>query len=269
MKDKPSILRTLLALVLLLLPSLLCPAQQVADKAVADSLYESKNYAAAAEQYALLADSLEAPDVYYNLGNAEYKLKHYAQAVLAYERALRLDPDNEDAQYNVTLVRTRLADRFARPSEMFFFSWLRTWVGAHSVGHWTLWSFFWLAASFLFLILYITRVRMWLRKTGFFAALFCFLCFLVTTTFALVQRATFSSDSAAIVLADEVQLYASPTTSSKAVRVLHEGTRVEILDATKDGWLQVELFDGNTAFLKNKADSGVILERINPSARQK
>lgn len=225
---------------------------RVADKATADSLYAAKQYAEAVELYTVLSDSLESSEIYYNLGCAEYKQKHYARAILAYERALRIDPDNADAQYNITLVRTRIADRFADPSEMFFISWLRTWVTSHSVSHWTGWSFGWIVAFFAGMILYFLGRRMWQRKVGFFFAIFCALAFLLTTIFAIVQRVAFAGNSDAVIMAEEVKLYTSPSTSSKQVRTIHEGTTVTVLELQGKDWTLVELPDATEAWLPGR-----------------
>lgn len=222
------------------------------DKAVADSLYTARDYAEAVRHYAALADSLPSSDVYYNLGNAHYRQKNYAQAVLAYERALRLNPDNDDAQFNITLVRTRLADSFGKSSEMFFVSWIRAWVKSHSVMHWTAFSLLWLVVFFVCLAVYLVGSRLSLRKVGFFGAIFAVLCFLLTTTFAIVQRYNFYNNTDAVILASELQLYASPSASSKQVRTIHEGTTVTIIDSEGKSWHQVVLPDGTEAWMPAK-----------------
>lgn len=227
------------------------PASLDGGKAVADSLYAAGAFKQAAEHYAALADSTMSTDIYYNLGNAEYKQKHYAKAVLAYERALWIDADNEDAQYNISLVRTRLTDRFSKPSEMFFISWFRTWISSHSVAHWTKLSFAWFAVFFAFLILYLVGSRIWLRKTGFFLAIFCFVCFLTASAFAAVQRYNYYNNTDAVILADETTLYASPSESSKNLQTLHEGTTVTLDDMHEKGWVLVTLPDGRTGWLKD------------------
>lgn len=234
------------------------------DKATADSLYAAKQYPEASDLYRLLADSIESTDVYYNLGCAEYKQKHYGRAVLAFERALRIDPDNDDAQYNITLVRTQVEDRFAEPSEMFFISWFRTWVASGSVGHWTLLSFVWLVAFFGCTILYFVGRRLLLRKAGFFTAIFCALAFVLTTVFAIVQRSAYANNSDAVIMADEVQLYSSPSTSSKLLRTIHEGTTVTVLDVQKGGWMLVELPDATEGYLNHSQ-----IEFVVPAKRTK
>lgn len=256
-------LRTIVALFLSLFAVLSLSAAPVSEKSAADSLYAAKIYAEAGEMYAHLADSIESSELYYNLGNAEYQLKHYGRAILAYERALRIDPGNEEAQYNITLVRTRIADRFADPSEMFFISWFRAWVSSDSVAHWTLLSFGWLVAFFAGLILYFIGQRMWVRKTGFFAALFCALAFLLTTIFAIVQRWAYANNSDAIIMAEEIQCFSSPSTSSKQLRLLHEGTKVTVLDLQKDGWLLVALPDATEGYLQQSQ-----IEFVTPHKQQ-
>lgn len=46
-----------------------------------------------------------SPDLAYNLGNAYFRRGQVGQAVWAFERALALEPDHEDARYNLDRVR--------------------------------------------------------------------------------------------------------------------------------------------------------------------
>lgn len=64
--------------------------------------YEAKNYAIAIAQFEqLVAQRVEDPSVFYNLGNAYYRSGRLAPAIANYERALRLDPGFENAQENL------------------------------------------------------------------------------------------------------------------------------------------------------------------------
>lgn len=78
----------------------------------ANSLYAEGSYGAAAEVYQTIIDGgFRSAEVYYNLANARYKEGNLGQAVLGYERALRLDGSNRDAVDNLEFVREQLADR--------------------------------------------------------------------------------------------------------------------------------------------------------------
>ena len=72
----------------------------------ADSLYLKKEYYSAIKYYeeSLKKDGLSS-DVYYNLGNAYYRSNMLGKSILNYERALRLDPENSDAKFNLELYR--------------------------------------------------------------------------------------------------------------------------------------------------------------------
>lgn len=54
--------------------------------------------------------------LYTNLGNAALQAEHIGQAVLAYHRALRLDPDTQAARQNLVYIRSLLPSWVPRPS---------------------------------------------------------------------------------------------------------------------------------------------------------
>lgn len=245
-------------LLLLFLSSLLTANAASADVMAADSAYLAKNYKAAAAGYASVSDSIECADIYFNLGNAEFRLKHYPEAVLAYLRALRVDPGHDDARYNLAIVRSRLTDRFVKPSEMFFISWMRDWCNHQSVSHWVGWSIVWLILFFAALAVYMVGGKMWIRKTGFFSSLLMLLCFVTATVFAVMQRMSYTDNKEAVIFAPSVPLFASPSTSSKEVMTIHKGTTVEVIGRDHTGsqshtpWLQVMLPDGRTCWMQTK-----------------
>lgn len=55
----------------------------------------------------LLQGGVESAALYYNLGNAYYRTGKIAASILNYERALKLDPNNKDAKYNLELVNSK------------------------------------------------------------------------------------------------------------------------------------------------------------------
>ena len=71
-------------------------------------MLKGETRSAAALYESLLDRGATHPDVYFNLGNAYARSERWVQAVIAYERALRLDPTAVDVKTNLRSVRGRL-----------------------------------------------------------------------------------------------------------------------------------------------------------------
>ena len=94
-------------------------------KAQADSAYQQEHYQQAAQIYEQLLKRGESADLYYNLGNAYYRMDDITHAVLAYERALLLSPGDADVRFNLQMARSKTIDKIVPESEMFFVTWYR------------------------------------------------------------------------------------------------------------------------------------------------
>jgi tetratricopeptide (TPR) repeat protein len=72
----------------------------------------------------ILASEKANWQVYYNLGNAHYKQKQFGKAILNYERALRLNSDNEDIDFNLDLANLSVTDRITAMPRSLIVIWL-------------------------------------------------------------------------------------------------------------------------------------------------
>ena len=74
--------------------------------------YRGENYQRAAEGWAERAGGEAAlPDDHYNLGNALAQLGDYQKAIAAYQKALALSPEHEDAAFNKTLLEQLMEEQ--------------------------------------------------------------------------------------------------------------------------------------------------------------
>ncbi|MEA3212989.1 MAG: hypothetical protein QOE70_6046 [Chthoniobacter sp.] len=103
---------------------LLCSAGwrlHAADFEAANQLYEQGKYPEAKMAYERLVAAGEwRANLFYNLGNAEYRLEAPGRAILNYERALALDSAHPEAHANLSLVRGKTGALL----------WPRTWRDA-------------------------------------------------------------------------------------------------------------------------------------------
>lgn len=81
---------------------------EYASKALAQ--YKSEDYHGAIEswQKELKDPKAHLSSIYFQIGNAYSKMKNYPQAILHYEKSLRLDYNQEDVKFNIKVARAKL-----------------------------------------------------------------------------------------------------------------------------------------------------------------
>ncbi len=78
---------------------------------IGDVLYKKKNYEEALKSFdktTAADDILLQSKSYYNLGNTLYRMGKLPESIQMYKKALELNPDDEDAKYNLEYVRTKI-----------------------------------------------------------------------------------------------------------------------------------------------------------------
>ncbi len=212
------------------------------DKAIADSLYAKEQYRSAADIYeSLLSDKGEAPAVYYNLGNAYYRLGMYAKAILNYERALLLAPSDEDVKTNLALAYSKTVDKYEDEGAMFYARWFDGVKHAMPSDAWA-----WLAVSsflafLLLLSLYIWSKRVVLKKIGFYCSLVCLLVSVVGNVCAFSQRADILARDHAVIMEPSVTVKSTPSDAGTALFVIHEGYKVNVRDNSMSDWVEISI----------------------------
>lgn len=232
--------------------TLVATVASAVTKADADSAYVRQNYQQAIKDYEeLLAGGVSA-DVYYNLGNAYYRTDNITKAVLNYERALLLHPGDGDIRFNLQMARSKTIDKIVPESEMFFVTWYRSVVNTMSVDGWASCALISIALSIALFLVYLFASQLWLRKTGFFGALLLMVVFALSNVFAWQQKQALTGRRGAIVMSASAPVKSTPAGNGTDLFILHEGTKVEITDATMRQWFKVRLADGKEGWIAAK-----------------
>ena len=219
------------------------------SKVEADKLYTQENYAEAAEAYQAVLQSGVAAEVYYNLGNCYYKLDKIPMAILNYERALLLAPADADIRANLALARGKTVDKVIPPSEMFFVTWWRNLTNSMSIDAWSTLGLAAFVVILLGLLAYMFATPLWARKLGVYGAMALFLFMLVANLAALSQYAGLKHHDTAIVLSPAVSVKSSPSERSTDLFLIHEGSKVEILDNSMKDWIEVKFEEGKQGWI--------------------
>ncbi len=246
---------TIISIAILFSP-LFLSAQPTQALQAANQAYRDKEYEEAIRQYEeILFEGYHSEALYYNLGNAYYRTGETGRAILNYQRALKLDPQDHNTLHNLEAAQARLPEPPARIQQSGV---VEAWLSVQNALSTRTWSVIGLALLWLGC----GGIALWLlgrsprrKKVGLAGALvlitLCLLPFLLA--YGRSQQEFFSSK--AVVMVEETQLHAAPEEDSQAVQKLYEGATVEILDAigawnkvrledTTEGWLPKDVMEG-------------------------
>ena len=219
----------------------------------ADTEYQKGNYQQAIRDYEEILKNGESAEIYFNLGNAYYRTDNITKAVLNYERARLLSPGDDDINFNLQFARSKTIDKITPESEMFFVTWYKSLVNFTSVDNWAKTGILCIVMALLLVLLYLFGPQLMLRKIGFFGGLAFFVIFLLSNLFAFQQKQALDNRTGAIIMAPSVNVKKTPAKNSADQFVLHEGTRVDIIDKGMTDWRCIRVGDGREGWIETKA----------------
>ena len=247
MKDNKKANKTKEMLVLLAL--MMSVTSQAVTKQNADAEYAKGNYMQAIKDYEELLKSGASVDLYYNLGNAYYRTDNITRAVINYERALLLAPGDKDVRFNLQMARSKTIDKITPESEMFFVTWWRDLTRCMSIDGWMTLGIAAFVLMLAGLLMYMFLTPLTLRKCGFYGAVAMLVLTLLANLSALSQHTDQIHRSTAIIMAPSVAVKSSPSQTSTDLFLIHEGSKVEILDATMRDWMEVQFEEGKQGWV--------------------
>ncbi len=216
----------------------------------ANKFYAEGRYAEAADLYdSLINSGYTAPEVYFNLGNACFKMRQIGKAILNYERAHRLKPFDEDIGFNLHLARTFTIDKIESLPEFFLTAWWRAFRSLMDSDHWMILSIVFFIASLLLILSFLFSARVNLKRTFFFLSFLFLLGAIITGISGYRQSKEFHTRNEGIVMVPSATVKSSPDAGSSDLFVLHEGTKVRIEDAVGN-WVEIRIANGNKGWIE-------------------
>lgn len=225
--------------------------EELFDRATA--AYNQGNYEEAVSLYEqILQDGQHSAPLYFNLGNAHYKLNEIAPSIYYYEKALLLQPEDPEILNNLAFARNMTLDDITPLPQPDLERLYRAVLFSLSMNAWAWAGIFFM---FLFVALYLfflgssrpNRKRAGLISSGIalVLALFC-------TAFSYLRYRAYMENQPAIIFDREIAVRSEPNPGSSPVFLLHEGTKVQVVDSL-DVWLKIELADGQTGWTEGDA----------------
>jgi tetratricopeptide (TPR) repeat protein len=214
--------------------------------------YMDREYENAIDCYTRVVEmGYSASSLYFNLGNAWYKMNNFPKAILYYEKARLLDPVDEDIRQNLTIANSRIVDKIENMPEFFLKRWFSGLAVLLSPDQWALISLLLFVLSLSAFFLYIFTNGYGLKKFGFTAGVILVILSFTGIFFMQKRKQLIRHSHGAIVIAPVVNVKSSPDEQGTSVFVLHEGTRVVLMDSVLQ-WKEVKIPDGNKGWIQER-----------------
>ena len=214
-----------------------------------NELYNNGKYSEAIDKYQAILDNGEhSAELYFNLGNAHYKLSHIAPSIYYYEKALQLAPNDKDIKNNLAFANNMTIDAIEKVPELGISKFFKQAVNVLSFDNWAmLSSLFMIFFVILFLVYYFTK-QTTSKRLYFLSSLASFFFTLVFLLFAFKKYSIDQKNKPAIVFAQESIIRTDPNLSGSEAFKLHEGTKVQVLD-TINNWKKIKISDGKVGWI--------------------
>lgn len=215
----------------------------------ANALYNNNAYDSAAVVYeSIINKGYSSAELYYNLGNTYYKLRNYPLAILYYEKSLKLDPQNEDTKHNIEIAQMFITDKIEPIPEFFLKNWWNIISDNFTLNTWAIITIVIFFLLLLTVFLYITAKSKAMRKVTFFVGITFIILTICSFTISIQKYNYYTSHNEGIIISPTITVKSSPSETSVDLFVLHEGSKVKILDQTDD-WNKIKIANGSIGWL--------------------
>lgn len=214
------------------------------NDAYADGKYED----AITNYLKIIENNVESGELYFNLGNAYYKMDEIGKSIYYYEKAQKFLEGDEALEQNLKIAQLKIIDKIEPIPRLFVWDWIDGIIKILSIENWgwlSLILFFVMAIIFSSYILFVNRFLY--RFSWLFMILFS-----ISIIIFVGRIYLFESNEFGIIFEKKIAVMSEPNLGASEVFILHEGTKVKINRELND-WIEISIADGKTGWCKSSS----------------
>ena len=216
----------------------------------ANELYNKGIYIEAINNYKeIIKNDFHSAELYYNLGNAYYRLDSIASSVYYYEKALQLNPNDREIIDNLELINKTLVDEIDPITTPLIESILNS---ISNIFYFETWGYISIFFSFLIVALFLSYY--FANSSRVKRLTFVLLC--ISSIFMLVSLINgnkgynnYINNEYAVIYSYETDLKIEPNYRSETLFMLHEGTKIQVLE-NYNNWIKIRLVNGQVGYIQ-------------------
>ncbi|MDP6907730.1 MAG: hypothetical protein QGG43_02645 [Candidatus Marinimicrobia bacterium] len=193
----------------------------------------------------ILSQGFYSADLYYNLGNAYYRLEDFANARWSYEMGINIDPRNKDMIHNLMLTKKKIPNTIETPDSQIL-NLINNFLTSFTYGDFVLFSSIMLLLYSICFIIY----RLMPSKPIFVSYYVFIVLFFIGTSFSVIKFLWERNNNFGIILNDETKLYSAPFLNENIkISIFFSGNKVKI-EQTTDKWIEISSIDGRKGWIR-------------------
>ena len=218
-----------------------------------NQFYQAGNFEKAAESYQKVVDSgFEGPSLYFNLGNAYYRLGKTGYSILYFEKAAKLAPGEDDIAHNLAIANTKIVDKLDVLPTFFLFKWWESLLMGFTISGWTYLAYLFYLIVLFSIGLYFFAKSQLTQKYAVYSTGGFLILLIITSVLLSVRMNRELNVRNGVITEQVVNVKTSPDEKSTDAFIIHEGIKVRMEDKVND-WVRIKLRDGKVGWLQEKA----------------
>ena len=213
-------------------------------------LYNKGKYNEAIVEFKeIIENGQHSENLFFNLGNAFYKINDIANSIFYYEKALKLNPKNNDVLNNLAFAQNMLIDKIEILPTNQVLEFLNSISEILNINQWLALGIVLLYFFLLTFILYFFSSKSVLKRNYFSASTILLFISIISFFVGLNKFEKQKSKLEAIIFENKIDFRTEPNYRSEILFNLHEGTKVIIKEELND-WALIEISDGNKGWIE-------------------
>ena len=217
-----------------------------------NAFYTDGKYQMAIDGYKdILNSGFESAELYYNLGNAFYKLNNIPESNFFYEKARSISPTDEDILINLSFAQNLRIDKIEKLPITQTQNFKINILNLLSEKGWSVLLIIlaWIACVSFVLYLSVNNSG---NKRIFFTQFIILMIGLIVVFTINYEKKNLNNEKFAIIYDKEIEVWSEPNKISELKFLLHEGTKVKQVDTIQD-WVNIQLENGTLGWIQSSS----------------
>jgi tetratricopeptide (TPR) repeat protein len=223
-----------------------------------DTAFENANAAYNAGQFEkavmlykqILETGEHSAELYFNLGNSYYRLNQVGESIFYFEKAKQLQPTDEDINVNSSFAQNMAIDAVEVLPKSQVTQLKDSIIELFSQEGWAYFIVLLAWLLVLFWGLYLWNKIPFIKRTFFVSSLLLALFLIGSLFIAVIKSANTADTTYGILFNEKMEVWAEPNSRAEVLFLLHEGTKVQMLDELQD-WQKIRIANGSEGWIKN------------------